>query len=254
MRTAVLCFLPITFSLQAQNTFFACQPHGGEAAVKAMVEQELRFPAVPLAQGVKGDVLTIFTVEADGTLRDLRVWQGLQEECDREALRLTRLVQWQPALYNGQPHAAEHYLRFTFDPKAYRKWQKVRALRCAGADTLPSAAPGPVLQPREVEVQAEPMIAGGYNGWSDHLSANLRYPTEAYRRDIQGQVKLTFVVETNGVVSNLRAVEDLGGGCTEEAMRIVRGICWKPAMKAGKAVRSLREVSIRFVIAPKQRE
>ncbi|MEZ4758938.1 MAG: energy transducer TonB [Flavobacteriales bacterium] len=56
---------------------------------------------------------------------------------------------------------------------------------------------------------------------------------------MQGPLKLESVVEASGVVSNAVALKDLGGGCTEEAIRMVRAIRWKPGIKDGRRVRTV---------------
>jgi protein TonB len=50
---------------------------------------------------------------------------------------------------------------------------------------------------------------------------NLQYPAEAKAKGIEGIVVVTFVVEPNGSVSDAKVVRDIGGGCGEEAVRIV---------------------------------
>jgi protein TonB len=74
----------------------------------------------------------------------------------------------------------------------------------------------------------------------------MRYPPEAFRYSLDGTVRLEFVVEPSGTLSNLHAIEDVGGGCTDEAMRLVQKIQWLPGQKAGQRVRSILQVSIRF--------
>ena len=81
----------------------------------------------------------------------------------------------------------------------------------------------------------------------------MRYPDEAYRRSLEGVVKLHFTVEPSGAVSNMYASEELGGGCTAEAMRLVYKTPWAPGVRDGKRVRSSSEVSIRFTLPQQAR-
>ncbi len=96
-----------------------------------------------------------------------------------------------------------------------------------------------------------PMVPNGLKGLPAHIAANLHYPGDAYKRDLQGTVRLDFVVEPSGSISNLRALDELGGGCNEEAMRLVRSICWAPAVRDGHRVRCVQQLSIRFHIPPR---
>lgn len=235
--------------------FLPCQPFGGQQAVDALFEHELRFPDDALAEGIDGISTLIFTVDADGTLRDLRVWQPLSPSCDLEALRLARMVRWHPATLGGEPHAAEHYLKVPFEPKQYRRWLKNRSEQCASLTARANDPTGQIYRKQEVDSLAAPRIPSGMKGLQKHLLEHLRYPPDAFRRDLQGTVRIEFVVEPTGTLSNMRALDELGAGCTEEAMRLVRDICWRPAIKNDVRVRSTQEVSIlfRITLSPNER-
>ncbi len=87
------------------------------------------------------------------------------------------------------------------------------------------------------------------------FNQNIAYPVEARNQNLEGQVVLSFVVEKDGYISNLKMLRDIGGGCGEEALRVANGmnealktagIVWRPAMKDGKPVRSLVTLPIKF--------
>lgn len=241
-----------TLDLAGQSGFVPCMPFGGQAAVDALFERELVFPEDALNEGVDGTSTLIFVVDADGTVHDLRVWQPLSPSCDAEALRLARLVRWHPATLDGQPRAAEHYLKVPFDPKHYRKWLKSRGALCPPLAPAPVDRSGAILGRNDVDSLPSPILPGGSKSLPAHIVQNLRYPQDAYRRDLQGTVRLEFIVETSGSISNLRALDELGAGCTDEAMRLIRSLCWEPAVKDGKRVRGTQVISIDFRIAPNQ--
>lgn len=80
---------------------------------------------------------------------------------------------------------------------------------------------------------------------------NVRYPEAARLDGIEGTVVLRFVVETDGQVSNIVVLKDIGGGCAEEALRVVggmngAGVRWTPGKMKGKAVRVQQALPIRF--------
>jgi len=83
------------------------------------------------------------------------------------------------------------------------------------------------------------------------LSANIRYPDEAREKNIQGTTVVTFVVETNGQIKDIKLLKDIGGGCGEETMRVLKaidqaGLRWKPAQIQGKPVRMRQSLPLRF--------
>ena len=98
-------------------------------------------------------------------------------------------------------------------------------------------------------VETLPIPAGGMAGWSSYLSANLGYPTTARRKGIEGTVIVAFVVNTDGTVSDFELLKGIGGGCDEEAIRIVKNSPkWTPGMQDGKAVRTLMMLPVNFTL------
>lgn len=78
---------------------------------------------------------------------------------------------------------------------------------------------------------AEQMPEPSYNV-NYFLSQNIRYPANAIEHNIQGKVNVSFVVDTNGKVSDFQLIGSgkAGGGLDEEALRVVRMMPkWKPA-------------------------
>jgi TonB family protein len=99
------------------------------------------------------------------------------------------------------------------------------------------------------EVETVPIPSGGMAGWSSYLSANLGYPTTARRKGIEGIVLVAFIVNTDGTVSDFELLKGIGGGCDEEAIRIVKNSPkWTPGMQDGKAVRTLMRLPINFTL------
>jgi TonB family protein len=98
-------------------------------------------------------------------------------------------------------------------------------------------------------VETLPIPSGGMAGWSAYLSANLGYPTTARRKDIEGTVIVSFVVNTDGTVSDFELLQGIGGECDEEALRIVRSSPkWTPGMQDGKVVRTRMRLPINFML------
>lgn len=71
-----------------------------------------------------------------------------------------------------------------------------------------------------------------------YIGNNIRYPDLARENNIDGKVTVQFVVNEDGSVSNARILKGIGGGCDEEAIRIVNSMPrWKPGKQNGKAVK-----------------
>tara|TARA_R110001599_G_scaffold171357_2_gene362496 strand:- start:11666 stop:12334 length:669 start_codon:yes stop_codon:yes gene_type:complete len=85
------------------------------------------------------------------------------------------------------------------------------------------------------------------NGWNKFLNDNLKYPRQAQRMGIEGTVDLAFVVDANGTISNIEVTRGIGGGCDEEAIRVLKASPkWIPGKQRGVAVKSRMAIRIRF--------
>ncbi|TVR41956.1 MAG: energy transducer TonB [Bacteroidia bacterium] len=96
-------------------------------------------------------------------------------------------------------------------------------------------------------VEDQPEFPGGEEARQRFLEQNLRYPQMAREAGIQGTVFVTFVVETDGSVTDVRVLRGIGGGCDEEAVRVVSMMPrWQPGRQRGQPVRVQFNMPIRF--------
>ncbi len=78
---------------------------------------------------------------------------------------------------------------------------------------------------------------GGQSEWLRYLQKNLLYPEEAIEVGVQGMVRVQFIVDKEGNISDVKALNDPGEGLAEEAVHIIkRGPKWKPAEQNGRKV------------------
>ncbi|MFP4288792.1 MAG: energy transducer TonB [Bacteroidota bacterium] len=113
-----------------------------------------------------------------------------------------------------------------------------------------------VVEEEEVEeeeiftiVEDQPTFPGGDAALMKFLQENLKYPTMAREAGIQGTVFVTFVVETDGNITDVRILRGVGGGLDEEAIRVVQSMPpWTPGRQRGQAVRVQFNLPIRFVL------
>jgi len=107
----------------------------------------------------------------------------------------------------------------------------------------------PQIQEQEifVFVEEQPEFPGGEEALMNYLISNIHYPEQAKELDIQGTVIIEFVVETDGSVTNVVVKRGIGGGCDEEAVRVVKSMPkWKPGKQRGKPVRVRYTLPVRF--------
>ena len=96
-------------------------------------------------------------------------------------------------------------------------------------------------------VEEMPAFPGGEGKLMEYVSKNIKYPQIARETGIQGRVFVGFVVEPDGSISNVKLLRGIGGGCDEEAMRVIKSLPkWKPGKQRGKAVRVSYQIPVFF--------
>ena len=107
-------------------------------------------------------------------------------------------------------------------------------------------------------VEQMPEFPGKEKAMMEFVSSNIHYPEEAKDKGIEGRVFVGFVVEKDGSVNEVKVLRGIGGGCDEEAIRVVKAMPkWKPGMQKGKPVRVHYQMPFFFKLQdnqPKQPE
>ena len=109
-----------------------------------------------------------------------------------------------------------------------------------------------------VEYDSDPSFPGGLFEMYKFIDDNMQYPSMAAEKGIEGRVYVQFDVDTDGTILNPRVLRDIGGGCGEEALRIVGlmpkwepGKHWTPGINGGKVVRCTFILPILFELKKK---
>jgi periplasmic protein TonB len=98
-------------------------------------------------------------------------------------------------------------------------------------------------------VESMPLFPGGETALYKFLAENIKYPQMAKESGIQGRVFVTFVVERDGSVTDVRVLRGIGGGCDEEAIRVVKNMPkWAPGKQRGKSVRVQYNLPVKFTL------
>ncbi|MDP4281678.1 MAG: energy transducer TonB [Bacteroidota bacterium] len=98
-------------------------------------------------------------------------------------------------------------------------------------------------------VEEQPSYPGGDESRIRFLQENIKYPEEAKELGVQGKVFVTFVVEVDGSISDVRVLRGIGSGCDEEAIRVVKSMPkWVPGKQRGVPVRVQFNLPIKFTL------
>ncbi len=117
-------------------------------------------------------------------------------------------------------------------------------------DAEPKVKTDPAVADQPLSIVEEmPSFPGGAAALKQYLNNNLRYPNSAVRNEIQGTVRLSFVVNTDGSIVDIKIVRGVAEGCSEEAIRVVKAMPkWKAGVNNGHKVRVKMTIPIKFEI------
>jgi TonB family protein len=86
-------------------------------------------------------------------------------------------------------------------------------------------------------VEQNPEFEGGASAMYKWMGNNINYPREAQTYGVEGRVFVKFVVERDGSIGQVYLLKGIGGGCDEEAIRVIKSMPkWKPGYQNGKPV------------------
>ena len=102
----------------------------------------------------------------------------------------------------------------------------------------------------EVELSSMPEYLGDSLSFYEVVIIDLSYPLEARENDIEGRVILQYEINIRGEVENRVIIQDIGGGCGEEVLRVhtlhSQGMAFRPAEYEGLPVRVRKAFPVTF--------
>ncbi len=253
----LVCFISLTTIAQNQTdndtTIYSVvdempQFPGGDSAMVAYLTHNLHYPQT---EGIQGKVFVGFVVEKDGIISNVEVKKGIGEECDAEAVRVIKeMPTWNPGKQNSECVRVSLVLPINYKiaelPQA--PYQMVLTDEVKRNSTMPGMTDN---NTKTVVIDKMPAFPGGEEGVMDFIGTNIRYPKYAQDHGISGRVLVRFVVETDGSITNVEVLQGIGGGCDEEAVRVVKMMPkWFPAEKDGEKVRVMFTLPINFLLTP----
>jgi TonB family protein len=99
------------------------------------------------------------------------------------------------------------------------------------------------------QMEVEPVFKGGIEAFYKFLRQNVHYPTVAKLNNLQGKVFISFVIERDGSLTNIRIVRSIRSGCDEEAARAIKlSPPWISGTQYGVPVRVQYTTPISFTL------
>lgn len=101
---------------------------GGDERLRKIIKDSLKYPESALKDGIEGRVITQFTVDTLGNVKDIKVIKGVRADLDNEAIRLAGLLNgWTPGIQNGKKVRVVFTLPLTFSFKTNKEKKKKKS-------------------------------------------------------------------------------------------------------------------------------
>jgi len=196
---------------------------GGQNALSQYMNDNLQYPDAAEKKGVEGKVYVLFNVEKDGTITDVKIGKSVDPDLDQEAVRLVKnMPKWEPGRKRGKATLVKN-MRM---PITFKK-------------TTPYSPSSPETA----------TFYGGLPALVKYLTENFHYPEDAKEKGMEGQVLVSFWVESDGSIIDVSASPYAGAdrSLTKEAIQLVRRMPrWTPGMRAGKLIRGNYNLLVNF--------
>lgn len=242
----LIIILNFQFNLLSGQSFTEPTPVMNKKLLKDFLHAHLVYPEGAKENKEEGKVIIKYTIDKTGKVIEREVLKSVSEDIDSAALHLFDLIEWQPALAYGIAIESEGGFEIQYDLKKYAKYVKARGYELIQYTDHNSDNSYQIYDVSQLTKQPIPIITEKYGTLEAFILNEMKYPEEAQRLGIKGKVKLSFIVELNGIPSNIQVIETLGGGCCEESIRILQIIKWIPGIKDNMYVRTNYELVIHF--------
>ena len=190
---------------------------GGEGEYYRFLKNNFKYPYHAKVQGEKGQGRYDYVINRDGVVTDVQVVQGVGYSIDKTMVKLIKkMPKWKPGTLNGEPVSVRTTVNWNFGTKN--------------------------VGTKEYDTPAR--FGGDSRALEDYLE---EYSEQTRGVGMTGLVKVSFVVDEKGDVTNPRVIQGLNYKANSIALRIVRNMPrWTPATKDKKPIQVNKTVSIHF--------
>jgi len=220
------------------------------------INANLQIPMDAKKESIGGVVAMEFVIEKSGTIGEVHAMHdpgmGLVEEATRVInLMNSKKIKWIPAETEGKRVAFRYIVPVSFNVAAPPKEKHDTKIAPPPSDGIYDVVE---VMPRYqgCEKAVEDSVDCTFRKMIAHIKSEMKYPAEALKLKVYGQVLVEFVIDTNGAVTHATVKQGIGTGCDEEALRVVNSMpVWNPGKQDGKAVPVRMKVPIYFQL-PKE--
>lgn len=223
------------------------------------IAANLQIPMEARKENVGGVVAMEFVIEKSGTIGEIHAMHdpglGLVSEATRVINLLNaKKIKFSPAEAEGKRVAFRYIIPVSFNVAAPPKEKhEVKTMDVPADGVYDVVEIMPLYQGCEKAV--EDSVDCTFRKMIAHIKSNLKYPEEAQKLKIYGQVMVEFIIDTTGTVTHPTIKQGIGAGCDAEALRVVSLMPnWNPGKQGGKAVPVRMKVPIYFQLPKEEKK
>ncbi|ALL08445.1 hypothetical protein AQ505_25015 [Pedobacter sp. PACM 27299] len=232
--------------------------------------KRIRYPAAAVESGLQGHSQIKFSIKA-GEVSNISILHKLGSDCDAEVIRILTAYEGFTAAQDGNytfavlfkldgpaspiknPVLTKLKGYMTLNMITVISYVKATAIAFEGKDITLNQVPISAEDVKVydfVNIDRQPSFPGGMANFYTYIKNNVKYPKEAYANKIEGKVFLSFVVEKDGKLTDIKVERKLGYGTDEEATRVLReSPKWDPGVLNNTIVRVKYNIPISFSLS-----
>lgn len=219
--------------------------------------KSIKYPAVAYQRQLQGNVHINFTLQ-NGELKDIGAGTQLGAGCDAEVIRAISAFEGFKSVDNGKYSLTVAFrLKDATTPlentnaKSLEGYTPLNLITIVGAsvknEQTAQAKEEPVYD--FVTLTTPPSFPGGMANFYKFIAKSVKYPEQALKNNVEGKVFLSYIIETDGRLTDIKVVRAIGSGLDEEAVRILKSSPkWTPGYNGKNPVRVQYNLPIGFTI------
>lgn len=209
---------------------------GGAAEMHKFISNSLQYPKEAAENNKQGLVVYTFVVEENGTLSNFELIHRADPQLNEEALRILKsMPPWTPARHNNKTVRSSNYVPMYF--KLNENATVSRRTTQSSNDVYAKKDEGMIQSEVYSIVDKMPQYPYGDEALATFFSQQIRYPKEARQEGIEGRIVCSFIVASDGTISNIEVVKGITPQLNREAMRVINLMPkWTPGERNGEKV------------------
>lgn len=219
--------------------------------------KSIKYPTVAYQQHLQGNVHINFTLQ-NGEVKDIGAGTQLGAGCDAEVIRAISAFEGFKSVDNGKYSLTVAFrLKDATTPiqnrnaKPLNGYKPLNLITIVGAsvknEQTAQAKEDPVYD--YVTLTTPPSFPGGMANFYTFLAKSVKYPEQAFKNNVEGKVFLSYIVEKDGQLTDIKVVRAIGSGLDEEAVRVLKSSPkWVPGYNGKNPVRVKYNLPISFTL------